>query len=395
MKKIYLLFGLVFFIVTLVSLLLKGIHTLPAEGDSVNMHIPIAKSILSGNFFYLDKNGDIFYPAATETLLSLFIVLKIPLNLFNVIGIIFSFVFSVILGIKVGLEKKMAIWMGLSIFFLYGISRWSLTQKPDIWMLNFFILILIFYFIKVKRDIDYFWFGISAGAFIGSKFTGPVFMFVTLIFFHSKFFTGINFKRIIFFIIPVFMIGVFWYVRNYIVTGNPFYFQGYSATSLSTSDGLLAWHAWQSILFHARDMLDALISEFMLWSVGIILVPIFALIHREEKKMKIIIRLAYVSILFFIIYLFLPASDNLTQMIGSLRYVFPAIYLIILSIFIIGAKYKINDFIIAITFSNIVVLMLPEYHPKLIFFIFPLLLLLDFIYKNFHLKQLKSSIRLQ
>ena len=62
---------------------------MPSEGDSLNYHIPIAKNILSGNIIFQKNIIEIeqWYPGATEVILGLFILLHIPLNLFNVLAI--------------------------------------------------------------------------------------------------------------------------------------------------------------------------------------------------------------------------------------------------------------------------------------------------------------------
>jgi hypothetical protein len=69
------------------------------DGDSIAYHIPIAKLILSGKIFNpagqtysveVDR-GMVFSPGASEIILSLFILARIPLNLLDVAGILIFF----------------------------------------------------------------------------------------------------------------------------------------------------------------------------------------------------------------------------------------------------------------------------------------------------------------
>lgn len=386
MKSIYLVFAFAIFLYFTILLLIRGITTLPIEGDSVNLHIPIANSIISGKIIHPNINTDIFYPAATELILATFILLNIPLNFFNVIGLFLIFIFSFVLGKNAGLKNYMSLWFALSIFLLNGFSRWSLTQKPDILMLLFLIFILIFCFKKKLNNLDYLLLGSASGFFIGSKFTGIVILFLIFIFFYKHFLNKINLKKTIYFLVPFILFGVSWYLRNYLITGSPIYFQGYSATGESANSGLLAWPAWESIINFPKIMINAFISEFMLWGFAFFIVPIFVYFKRYDKSISEIKKLVLISILFLIVYLFLPASDNLTQMIGSMRYIFPSVYLIIFSSFLIAEKYNLNNLVVLISFSNIILLILPSYHPKLVF---PILLILIII-EILEVKRLKT-----
>lgn len=82
--------AIILFVYVLLTYALQGIATQPSEGDSLAYHIPIARTVLNGQFFHpTDVLG--FYLSNVEVLLAFFILLHIPLNLFNVVAVLLLF----------------------------------------------------------------------------------------------------------------------------------------------------------------------------------------------------------------------------------------------------------------------------------------------------------------
>src|SRR5258706_12306525 len=102
--------SLIILLYVIVYYFLAGLVSKPFEGDSLQYHIPTAKAILEGKVFSYPKPNlyGSYYPAAAETILSFFILLHIPLNLFNVLAIVLLFFTCLSLGLAYGLKKVTA-----------------------------------------------------------------------------------------------------------------------------------------------------------------------------------------------------------------------------------------------------------------------------------------------
>src|SRR4029079_8684789 len=124
---------------------------------------------------------------------------------------------------RFGLEKNLSIVFGVSIVTLYTMFRWVNTQIIDIWLVMWFMLALGF-LQKPEKTLRYFLFlGISLGMLVGSKYTGPIFTLVLAIFYFMRVWKVVNIQRIIVFLIPFVFLGSLWYLRNYLIAGNPLY----------------------------------------------------------------------------------------------------------------------------------------------------------------------------
>jgi len=208
-------------------------NSIPREGDSIVYHIPAAKNIVNGNFI-TQKNVSktavsLWYPEASEAILGLFILFKIPLNLFNVLAIFIFFVVLYKLGRLLLKDKNISIIYACSIVNSYGVLRLSHTQNIDIWLAIYFLLLILF-LEKPKNKNSYFLLlGIFSGFLIGTKYTGPLYFLILSVFYFKNFIKYIDFHRVILFLIPFSFLGLFWYIRNLILTEvrfihKPFYF---------------------------------------------------------------------------------------------------------------------------------------------------------------------------
>ncbi len=245
---------------------LQSINSTPQEADSLSIHIPIAKSVLDGSFLSATKQSGVLYPASNEYILSLLIFLNIPLNIFNVLSVAFLFFTSFFLGVRLKFSKDFSVVFATTFCTLYGVQRWLLTQKIDVWLLGFFLLSLAL-LQKIKSERSYFFvLGVSLGMLAGGKFTGIFFAILLILFHAKKLVKNLTYQRLIFFIFPFTILGLFWYIRNYIGTGNPFYplpfliFEGNSQVASFTN-----WTVMKSLINNPMDLLNAFISEYMIW----------------------------------------------------------------------------------------------------------------------------------
>lgn len=374
--RIYVLLLVLVASIWLAISVIQAVTTYPTEGDSLTLHIPLAKSLFTYQMLIPNAHA-ILYPAAIESILLVFIKLGIPLNLFNLFGVVILFIGLTLLGKRLGFDYLLSITFGVAIILLHGVVRWSQTQKPDIWMLAFFTLGLWSLLKKKKGLRDFFLLGLTSGFFIGAKFTAPVFLAITLVVFRKYFFSSLNIYKGIFFLIPFLIIGCSWYIRNYLIVGSPVYLDGYSFLAGNAITPLTD-HTWKGYILYPHYFFDAYISEYLIWGFGIIFVPVWLLYKRNIQKNILIFKFYLIAASIFFISLLLPFWNTYTQIVGTMRYTFPMALLLVLCVFLIAKREKKELLMIQIVLVVTIISIFPYYHPKLIFFTVPLLFLFHF-----------------
>jgi len=363
--------------------LFVGITTLPSEGDSINIHIPIAQRILSGKILLpLNHNIDSMYPAASELILALFIGLHFSLNLYNVLAIVLLFFTLVALGRTFTLSKPMSIFFAISITTLYGVLRYVDTQKIDVWMLVFYALSLLLLKKSKKGIRDFFLLGITLGMVIGSKYSGPFYAIILLCFYLKDLVKQLNVYKFFIFFIPLCILGATWYIRNYSNFGNPFYPQPFLFFTGDPHALYYAWPYWKVALMFPQLVVNAFISEYMIWVVTLVILPIVLFGNVLFKKFPEINsekRILFLGIINFIFFIFLPSAPahDYTAIVYGIRYSFPAFLVLQLSLFCIAKKYNLDKLLAIVVFTNLIFLLLPvNYHAKLLFLFVPIITIL-------------------
>lgn len=344
------------------------------EVDSLTYHIPIAESISRANFVDLShiKQGLGYYPAVGETILSLFVKLNIPLNLFNVLGIMLLF-FSCRLTARVfGLSKTTSLVFATTFSLLPTVLRLVLTQTIDIWLAVFFLWSLSL-LQKPKRSVLYFLkIGSSLGLLVGVKYSGILLALALLVVYLRKLFVLLTVRKIIAFSIPFFIFGLSWYVRNWVLTGNPIY-----------PVAFLNWQADAN--FHATDwtsikvflepggiwlMIQALISEYLFWSLApllIILISFYSKIKKRKELFKDLRPLIVLAVINIIIFLPQPSLPDAQIVVSNMRFVYPVMIPLVLLMFLIAKRLRILKEITFIALlSSISVLPQLDYRPKIV-----------------------------
>ena len=375
-----------FFIYFIVVHFYLGIITLPTEGDSLAYHIPIANAFVAGGIFapeLIPGNPFLRYsPASSEFLLSFLILFGIPLNIYNVFAVICLYFVAKFAGRRVGLSWAFSIIFAVTICSLNGIARWLNTQIIDIWLLVFFLLSLGL-LEKPQKSIRYFLvLGLSIGMLCGTKFTGPVFAGVLFVTYIKELVPIINIKRIFAFLIPFAIFGLTWYVRNYLLMGNPIYPQ----PLLSLPGGgsgeftILNTQVWKILTTYPVGFvytLNAYIAEYGIWTLALFVCFLYMLYSGYKRKMPdpTVVRISIIGFLIFIVYLFLPSSMEEHIAVSVFRYSYSAFVLFILCVFLIAQKYKKVVLLSLIALSNIFIIGFPLfYYPKLVFIYIPLTL---------------------
>lgn len=374
----------------IVYFFISGINTPAIEGDSVAYHIPIAQSILSGKFInarnFIGENPMRYLPGSSEAILSGFMFLGIPWNIYNIAGLICLLFAAKFAAKEFGITGYYGTIFAITICTLHGITRWLNAQTIDLWLLSYFLFTLGF-LQNPKGNTKYFaLLGLSSGMLIGSKFTGVPF-YVFLMIFYGKRLIGItNIKRFLAYLLPFSVFGLFWYIRNFVGFGNPVYPQ--PLLFFKGDDfGILDTAVWKMLIYLPNGILrniNALISEYGIWSLSILLIPATFLLILWGRFWKdgVVQKLVTIGILCYFTYLFLPSGPNDDLLVSSLRYAFPAFATFILSIFMIAKERGWEEGLSVIAVLNM--LMLPElsYHPKLLFLIVPFGVFIYYKYKS-------------
>ena len=367
-------FGLFLYLILYFSY--KGITTSPAtpghDIDSIVYHIPIAQSIASRNLFPPTlPHGLGYYPAIGEAILAIFVFLGIPLNLFNLLALFILFILCKLLSQSFGLSNTYSTVFAISVVTLNSVTRLANNQTIDIWLAIFFLFSL--YLLQIpSKSISYFLkLGITMGLLIGVKYSGILFAGILIVFYFRKIVKNMNFAKFLSFSIPILILGLSWYIRNYAIIGNPI-FPG-SVFGLQKHPDFIVqnWYPITSILQNPSfitTFLLALVSEYLIWSVTLF-IPL-GIIFLERLKRIIfdnnIKQIALIGLSNFGVYLFIPSNPG--AVLSDARYLFPAIIPLILTAFLLAQKYKrMNELIIVALLSSYSIIAQLEYRPKLAF----------------------------
>lgn len=376
---------LVIFGVLLIQFIYFGLTSTPAsinESDSLAYHIPIAQNMAKLNFLPPSSaQGLGYYPAAAELILSLFVLLHLPLNLFGVLGFMMLFLVCFKVGESFGLGKERAIIYAGSVATLQSVLRWPLTQTVDIWLAVFFLAAL--YFLKKGgNSVGYYLkLGISLGLLVGTKFSGILFCIPLLLIFGKNIFKNINLLKLLSFLIPVTLLGLSWYIRNYILTGNPLYPANFLFLKGSPGFPVISYSDWTlagNVIKNPRFFLyflQSLNTEFLFWSLSLIF-PIYVFVKHLKNEVG---KLSLLGFSVFAIFVFiLPYWVGID--VSNLRFLYPAVASIILSVFLFlkdCPEVLLSFSLITAAFS----ITNMAFHPKIILFGFAVSFYLVFLSK--------------
>lgn len=346
--------------------LLQATRTLPAEGDSLAYHIPIARNHLQLTFSNLETPDQplnsllYYYPAASHLILSLFLLISQP-NFFNLSGVLLLFISSFAVARELKLSSAQAVIPAVVITTFTSVHRLVLTQKIDIYLAVWCITSLLF-LLQIERGKKVcLSLGISLGMLIGTKYTGPIFALLLLIAFHPIWKKLLHPKNLFSILIPIIVLGTSWYVRNFMERGDFLFPASHPDIHLSQL------HAYQIMLNPTTTIsfFSALNSEFSFWPIVLIFILTLTLLKKitfdlAEK------RLLFLSVTGLSVYLISPSAA--INVISDLRYSIPAFAIVVLLSFKLAKKY--DQFILLSCISLIPILgnlsLNFSHHPKLI-----------------------------
>ena len=353
------------------------------ELDSLGQHIPLAESIAKGNLFNPPRlaNGLGYYMPIGEIILSIFIKLGVPLGFYNVLSLILLFIIAYKLGVRFGMFGCMSVVFAFSLVSINSVLRLVPTQKNDIWLAIFFLWSL-YLLKKPKKEIKYFLsLGTSLGLLIGVKYSGVLYALILAVLFYKDLKKKLSFEKVLIVLLPIILFGGAWYLRNYILTGNPFY--PVSILGFNGHPGFIVPRGYNT-LFSARTSLmtiEAFMSEYLIWSI-LPLVFIYLILRKKYRSLisSDLYKLLIISLFSFLVYLVLPSEYTRTNITSNLRFLYPVMFPLVLSAFIFARRHGLALIVAIISIlSSVSVLSQFNYRPKLIF----IWLLLVIIFVNY------------
>jgi hypothetical protein len=214
--------------------------------------------------------------------------------------------------------------------------------------------------------------GAVTGMVIGTKYSG-LFYIIPVIFIYRKVIVSVlgNFKRFIAFLIPFAVFGLSWYLRNYLVAGNPIY-----PMSIFGMPGIepyaFALQTWgEAIIGNPFTISVAMLSEWGLWSFGFLLVPFYF----RSKNLQPLFLIGTANIFVFLL---LPAGLGYPMYVSNLRYAVSSIVPLILSAFMYLKTKGWEKYVAVAAFAQVLFSVRVAYHPKLLIMFIPLSLFIFF-----------------
>lgn len=360
------------FLYILMHSFLVGATTEPIEGDSLYYHIPIARSIASGDFLFPDYGNvsHMYFPGATEALLSIFLTLHIPPNLFNVFGIASLFAACYFLAKQTSFGRNYSILFASTICTLQVVIRWALAQTVDIWLGVFFITSLSLLQHPKKSWRYFLLLGVTLGMLIGTKYSGPLFAIGLLLVYGKRLLGYLRVHTVLLATAAISILGLFWYIRNWMATDNPFYPLDTALFPGLVGNEILSTPVWKTLMLYPSSMLNAFVGEYIVWSITVCAMLLFLLqqtLVGKKQLSKQISAFVCVGIFNLLVFTLLPSGDSYQLHVSQFRFSYPAFIPLILCVFLLAKKYKKLDILALLTVTNVVVLTSLSYRPKLLF----------------------------
>jgi len=220
---------------------------------------------------------------------------------------------------------------------------------------------------------------------VGSKYTGPPFFLILCFFYFKNLLKYLDWKKFIAFFIPFTIFGLSWYIRNYLLTGDPFYPQPFLIFK-GGHYAILAVNVWKAVFLYPNGILkmfSAFLSEYTIWFLAIFF-PIILVFKnvKKNKNYKILLKLSLIGWLNFFVFWFLPSNKYYDIMVSVFRYTYPSLIPLILCIFIFFKNYGKDELISIIALINLLIIPEISYHPKILIFYIPIALFIYYYNKK-------------
>ena len=274
-KDFFLLFIFSLFLISVCWLIFLGYLFPSYTWDALWYHLPIVGHIIQSGAiqenpapFLIDLFMNIF-PKNMELIFlwnTIFLKSDIITDLSQLLFAIAGVLAVYSLAVKLKIKEKHAVYSSLLFFFTPLIILQSTTNYVDVAVAVLFLIAINFLMYDDSQDcsLPVFFAGLTTGILVGSKASGPLFMVILSLAAVIK-----NFKRIrqviIYFLLPAVLIGGYWYIKNWILYGNPVYPMEVSILNITLFKG---W--FKEIIDTAHEINDInrfspLIKPFNVW----------------------------------------------------------------------------------------------------------------------------------
>lgn len=346
------------------------LNPIPALGDSWDYHIPIAKMILSGEFIKPSSVGmpQWYYPGSSELFHSLFLFFHIPLTLSNIFATIVLFFSLWKLGAVYKLSYYASLLYALTFISLTVVVRWANAVSIDMWVAVFFTLGIILLQNPKKSSLYAVVLGTVLGMLLGSKYLAIIYVLLLSLFFIKELYSVFSFKRFILFLVPFTFFGLFWYIRNAVLLGNPIYplalFNLPYVPIFNSSETVI-----QMGILKPSYMINALFSEYKFWTLSICLslgILLRSFVLRKKYELYGVEKLCLLGLSNAVFFLFFPSYYEEWNMVSSFRYSYPVFIPLILSTFIFMSHINKEEYLGYFIIANIFPALTMSYYPKLL-----------------------------
>ncbi len=347
--------------------------------DSLAYHMPFAAQFIQdgsiNNIYFTALSGPLgYYPSNIEIIFASYLlifnydsILHI-INLFLIICSGFAII-AILRELKISLLTTI---FAISTFLTIPVYLFQVgTLKIDNFFTFIFISIVLFlfrYYLERKFS-DLLLFSLGCGIFIGSRYLAVPYILLPLLLILMIFIIDfvkkdkkLVVKNFIFSVLIMLILGGFWYIRNFLATGNPMFPTTISLFGHNIFSGLNDAFSGKgmmiaSIFAHADNFTDIknflgryLFETGFLVFVGFIFFVLFlAYIKNNFSKIKdLLFIFVIISIpLYFLYYICSP--NSFVHLSQNIRYSLPFLFLCLLGIVYINKKINkefINKFLV-------------------------------------------------
>ncbi len=344
------IFGL--FIISVCWIMFVGYLFPSYSWDALYYHLPIVGQIMQSGSIqehaipsfiqqYINifsKNVNLFFVWNV-----IFLKSDVIVDLSQLVFVLFGVVSVYSMALKLKIQEKYAVYVSLLFFFTPVLIFQAGTNYVDAAISMLFLMAVNFLMYddleqksrsEAEGKAPLLFAGLATGILLGSKPTGPVFILVIVIAViireiikrigssgDNGYVISYGLKTyFVYFIVPVFFTGGYWYMRNWIVHGNPVYYMDVSIFNVMIFKGLKSdWvepnpqvidqlnyltrliHVWlERVGYH---MYDSRISGFgAIWFILFLPGILFSLVYAAVKKKYNYLFISAVLLLTFIIH---------------------------------------------------------------------------------------------
>ena len=368
--KIIILIMVFLFIFWLVRLALVPIW----DYDSLAFHMPFVANMIQtqsvNDVYFSALSGAIgYYPLNIEVILTSFTLFLGSDNFLNSLNLVFALCLFFVCYLtfrELNASKKISAFATLAFLSLPVVVRQIGTLKIDIFFMFMFASLILFLirYAKNKNISDLILFSLSGGMFLGSRYLAIPYLVLPLIFM-AILIVG-NFKKngkktishLMLSGFLVLLLGGYWYIRNFIITGNPIFptaILGFPGLKNTFSGGLFS-----TAIINSFDRIIEFIEGFSI-ETGITVVLsliswffVLGLLIRKKFENKLIPLFLLIGLPLYILFYILSPNSAL-HFDQNIRYVLPGLFLEPLLIGFIAKTKRSENIVVALLIVAILI----------------------------------------